>query len=88
MNTSEQRPRAGAALRLAFYGDDFTGSTDALEVLAFAGLDCALFLEPTKSKLSGNVKRRLTSGSRSRRFSQWNGPTFDPGCAWMVGEGR
>ena len=32
--------------RLAFYGDDFTGSTDALEVLAFAGLRCALFLEP------------------------------------------
>ena len=32
--------------RLAFYGDDFTGSTDALEVLAFAGLKCALFLEP------------------------------------------
>ena len=31
-------------LRLAFYGDDFTGSTDALEVLAFAGLVCALFL--------------------------------------------
>ncbi len=31
-------------LRLAFYGDDFTGSTDALEVLAFAGLRCALFL--------------------------------------------
>lgn len=33
-------------LRLAFYGDDFTGSTDALEVLAFAGLECALFLKP------------------------------------------
>lgn len=32
------------AVRLAFYGDDFTGSTDALEVLAFAGLRCALFL--------------------------------------------
>jgi uncharacterized protein YgbK (DUF1537 family) len=32
--------------RLAFYGDDFTGSTDALEVLAFAGLRCALFLAP------------------------------------------
>jgi len=32
-------------LKLAFYGDDFTGSTDALEVLAFAGLDCALFLD-------------------------------------------
>ena len=33
-------------IRLAFYGDDFTGSTDALEVLAFAGLRCALFLAP------------------------------------------
>ena len=37
-------PQSGPALRLAFYGDDFTGSTDALEVLAFAGLRCALFL--------------------------------------------
>jgi uncharacterized protein YgbK (DUF1537 family) len=35
-----------ASCRLAFYGDDFTGSTDALEVLALAGLRCALFLEP------------------------------------------
>jgi uncharacterized protein YgbK (DUF1537 family) len=33
-------------LKLAFYGDDFTGSTDALEVLAFAGLRTALFLAP------------------------------------------
>ena len=37
---------AKSQLRLAFYGDDFTGSTDALEVLAFAGLRCALFLKP------------------------------------------
>jgi uncharacterized protein YgbK (DUF1537 family) len=38
-------PPVDAGLRLAFYGDDFTGSTDALEVLAFAGLRCALFLD-------------------------------------------
>jgi 3-oxoisoapionate kinase len=37
---------AKPACRLVFYGDDFTGSTDALEVLAFAGLRCALFLNP------------------------------------------
>ena len=37
-------PNTHPSLRLAFYGDDFTGSTDALEVLAFAGLRCALFL--------------------------------------------
>ena len=36
--------RLETRLRLAFYGDDFTGSSDALEVLAFAGLRCALFL--------------------------------------------
>ncbi|HEU5122932.1 MAG TPA: four-carbon acid sugar kinase family protein [Verrucomicrobiae bacterium] len=33
-------------LRLAFYGDDFTGSTDALEQLTLAGCRCILFLEP------------------------------------------
>lgn len=33
-------------LRLAYYGDDFTGSTDALEFLTRAGLKTALFLRP------------------------------------------
>ncbi len=33
-------------LRLTFYGDDFTGSTDALEQLTLAGLRTALFIEP------------------------------------------
>lgn len=37
--------------RLVFYGDDFTGSTDALEVLAFAGLRTALFLRPPTSEM-------------------------------------
>ena len=45
MATTTPSPRAAHGLRLAFYGDDFTGSTDALEVLAFAGLRCALFLD-------------------------------------------
>ena len=42
--------RSTESLRLAFYGDDFTGSTDALEVLAFAGLRCALFLNPPSAE--------------------------------------
>lgn len=33
-------------LLLAFYGDDFTGSTDAMEALAVSGLRTVLFLEP------------------------------------------
>lgn len=33
-------------LRLGFYGDDFTGSTDSMEALALAGVRTMLFLEP------------------------------------------
>ena len=33
-------------LLLTFYGDDFTGSTDAMEALTFAGLRTALFFSP------------------------------------------
>lgn len=33
-------------LLLAYYGDDFTGSTDALEFLSRAGVKTVLFIEP------------------------------------------
>lgn len=33
-------------LLLGFYGDDFTGSTDAMDALSRAGIDTVLFLEP------------------------------------------
>ena len=33
-------------LRLTWYGDDFTGSTDSLEALTLGGVRAALFLEP------------------------------------------
>jgi 3-oxoisoapionate kinase len=31
---------------VAFYGDDYTGASAAMEALAFAGLDTVLFLAP------------------------------------------
>jgi uncharacterized protein YgbK (DUF1537 family) len=41
-------------LLMAFYGDDFTGSTDAMEALALNGVPAALFLEPpSASQLTG-----------------------------------
>lgn len=41
-------------LLLTFYGDDFTGSTDAMEGLALNGVPTALFLEPpTAAQLQG-----------------------------------
>ena len=40
-------------LLLAFYGDDFTGSTDAMEALALSGLRTVLFLSaPTPEFLA------------------------------------
>ena len=39
-------PTDGQPLLLAFYGDDFTGSTDALESLARQGVRTVLFTEP------------------------------------------
>lgn len=40
-------------LLLAYYGDDFTGSTDALEFLTRAGIKTVLFIEPpTQEQLS------------------------------------
>src|SRR5215468_4469541 len=38
------------SLLMTFYGDDFTGSTDALEQLTLAGIRTALFIEPPTSK--------------------------------------
>lgn len=43
--------QVGPTVPLIFYGDDFTGSTDALEVLTAAGLKCALFLQPPSVQL-------------------------------------
>jgi uncharacterized protein YgbK (DUF1537 family) len=41
-----------SALSLAFYGDDFSGSTDVLEALAVHGVRAALFLElPERERL-------------------------------------
>ncbi len=39
-------PPQHAELKIAYYGDDFTGSTDAMECLATAGLRTLLFLDP------------------------------------------
>lgn len=36
---------------LAYYGDDFTGSTDALEALAASGIETVLFTEPPSEQL-------------------------------------
>jgi uncharacterized protein YgbK (DUF1537 family) len=43
-------------LLLAFYGDDFTGSTDALEFLSRAGAKTVLFIEPPTAEQLGRYE--------------------------------
>ncbi len=43
-------------LLLAFYGDDFTGSADAMEALTINGVKTALFLgHPTQERLNKSL---------------------------------
>src|SRR3974390_489304 len=57
MATRAQSPykaiTASGGLLLAFYGDDFTGSKDALEFMTRAGARTILFIEPpTRQQLA------------------------------------
>jgi 3-oxoisoapionate kinase len=66
-------------LLLAFYGDDFSGSTDAMESLALSGIRTVLFLEPptpaTLARYEGvravglaGVSRSLARGQMDREL--------------------
>lgn len=58
-------------LLLSFYGDDFTGSTDALEALTRAGLRTVLFTNPPSAEQLSAVEGLQAFGiaGRSRSFS-------------------
>lgn len=52
--------------RVAFYGDDFTGTTDAMEALALAGLPTRMFLRPpTPPQVATLAAFGLAGSSRS-----------------------
>lgn len=83
MNTSSP----AGALRLAYYGDDFTGATDALEVLASAGWRCALFLEtPDAQTLARHPQLDaigIAGDSRAMTPSQMDA-ALPPMLGWMM----
>lgn len=61
---------------LAFYGDDFTGSSAAMEVTAFAGLPTVLFLDtPTRERLAAFEGYRVVGIA---------GVARSQGPAWMA----
>jgi uncharacterized protein YgbK (DUF1537 family) len=50
------------SLLMTFYGDDFTGSTDALEQLTLAGIRTALFIEPPTPRQLARFKNLQAVG--------------------------
>ncbi len=63
-------------LLLAFYGDDFTGSTDALEALAVNGVQAVLFLRPADAASCSAVSR-MSAPSASPAISRSRCPGAD-----------
>lgn len=51
MTGASERGLTAEPLLMAYYGDDFTGTTDSLEALAAAGITAAMFLEPPSTSL-------------------------------------
>lgn len=68
--SDRQNTALPGGLLLAFYGDDFTGSTDTMEVMAFAGLPTVLFVKtPTAAALARFANHRgigIAGVARSR----------------------
>jgi len=59
---------------LAYYGDDFTGSTDAMEAMTAAGVPTVLFLEPPGAELRARFPQARCiglAGSSRGRSPQW-----------------
>ncbi|MDF3883141.1 3-oxo-isoapionate kinase OiaK [Cupriavidus basilensis] len=61
-------------LLLTYYGDDFTGSTDAMEVMAAAGIPTVLCLEPPTAELLARFPEARCvglAGSARGRSPEW-----------------
>lgn len=75
---------------IAWYGDDFTGSTDVLEVLASRGIESVLFL----ARPDDGFLRRFDScraiglaGSSRSQTPEWMDEHLPPAFRWMSGLG-
>jgi uncharacterized protein YgbK (DUF1537 family) len=67
-------------LRLAYYGDDFSGSSDVMEVLAQAGVPTRLYLDPPETVEPGLEAVGVAGVSRSLPTAEMEGvlrPVFE-----------
>ena len=77
-------------LLLSFYGDDLTGSTDAMEALTSHGVATALFLDvPTAAQLDrlGPVAAIGIAGTSRSEGPAWMDLHLTPALVWLRGRG-
>ncbi|MFE1599304.1 four-carbon acid sugar kinase family protein [Methylobacterium sp. ID0610] len=75
---------------VAFYGDDLTGSSAAMEVLAFAGLETVLFLQPPSPERLGAFPAARAVGIAGMARSQppdWMDRALPPVFRLLAGLG-
>jgi 3-oxoisoapionate kinase len=71
---------------LSFYGDDFTGSTDAMEALAIHGIETVLFTRrPAESEFRPFTDYRAfgLAGTSRSRTPEWMDENLPPAFAWL-----
>jgi len=80
----------GTDLLLAYYGDDFTGSTDALEALTQAGVPTVLFFEPPDAaalQRFPGVRAVGVAGTARSRSPAWMHEHLAPALASLAALG-
>lgn len=71
---------------LSYYGDDLTGSTDAMEALSLGGIETVLFLrEPTSAQLArfGRCRAIGLAGTSRSRPPAWMERELTPALRWL-----
>jgi uncharacterized protein YgbK (DUF1537 family) len=82
--------RTDAPPRIAWLGDDFTGSAAVMEVLAFAGLPCVLFTALPDAALAARFAGVAGLGIATTARSQgpdWMERELPPLLAWLAARG-
>lgn len=80
-------------LLISFYGDDLTGSTDAMEALHLAGLRSALFLRPATDaqvqalSRAGPLQAIGLAGTSRSETPQWMQAHLPAAFAWLKRQG-
>jgi uncharacterized protein YgbK (DUF1537 family) len=80
-------------LLISFYGDDLTGSTDAMEALNLAGLRTALFLKPATDdqiqtlSAAGPLQAIGLAGTSRSETPQWMETHLPTAFAWLKHQG-